>query len=193
MQSHICCICLAFLHCGFPNISSDCLPYLMQSRIGCICLVFLRCVFSNFSSNCLPQLMQSHIDCTRLTLLHWSLSFGPYLGLPVLVGLSCQTESNHNESWQSSSTFWKCSTGPKNEERDQRLSLDHSECMIKAYMIEKLCYNQGGQCWYTWISRFPTYRLPTKGAILRWGILRFTSGSCHWYHGSISDKKCAKL
>ena len=22
--------------------------------------------------------------------------------------------------------------------------------------------------------RFPTYRLPTKGAILRWGILRFT-------------------
>ena len=27
---------------------------------------------------------------------------------------------------------------------------------------------------YLDISRFPTYRLPTKGAILRWGILRFT-------------------
>ena len=52
--------------------------------------------------------------------------------------------------------------------------LDHSECMMRAYMFEKKCYNHGGQFWYTWISIFPTYRLPTKGAFLRWGILRFT-------------------
>ena len=42
----------------------------------------------------------------------------------------------------------------------------------------KECWYQGGQCWYTWMSRFPTYRLPTKGATLRWGILRFTFPVC---------------
>ena len=32
-----------------------------QSRIGCICLAFLHCAFSNVSSNCLPKKRQSRI------------------------------------------------------------------------------------------------------------------------------------
>ena len=41
------------------------------------------------------------------------------------------------ESWQKLSSFWKCSTGPKNEKWDQRLSLEYSGCVIKAYKTEK--------------------------------------------------------
>ena len=43
----------------------------MQSHIGCICLAFLQCVFSKVSSNCLPERMQSHIGCICLASLPW--------------------------------------------------------------------------------------------------------------------------
>ena len=49
MQSHIGCICLAFLHCVFSNVSSNGLYRRMHNHIGCICLSFLHCVFSNVS------------------------------------------------------------------------------------------------------------------------------------------------
>ena len=69
-QSHIGCICLAFLQSGFSNVSSKCLPMQMQNHTGFICLTYFRCVFSNVSSNGLHEKMQSHIDCICLTFLH---------------------------------------------------------------------------------------------------------------------------
>ncbi len=44
-QSHIGCICLAFLHCAFSNVSSMPLYQSMHSCIGCICLTFCHCAF----------------------------------------------------------------------------------------------------------------------------------------------------
>ena len=49
MHSCIGCICLAFLHCAFLNVSSNGLPERMQSHTGCICLSFHDCAFSNIS------------------------------------------------------------------------------------------------------------------------------------------------
>ena len=63
MQSHTSCIYLAFLHCGFSNVSSNGLPERMHNHIGCIFLAFLHCAFSNVPSKCLPHRMQSHIGC----------------------------------------------------------------------------------------------------------------------------------
>ena len=71
MQSHTDCICLAFLHCAFSNVSSDRLPEKMHSHIGCI---FLHCVFSNVFSKRLHERMQSHTDCICLTSPHCALS-----------------------------------------------------------------------------------------------------------------------
>ena len=66
MHSHTGCICLAFLHRAFSNVSSNGLPEKRQSHIGCICLAFLHCVFSNGSSNGLYEKMHSDIDCIYL-------------------------------------------------------------------------------------------------------------------------------
>ena len=40
-HSHIGCICLSFLHCGFSYVSSNRLRDMMHTHIGCICLIFL--------------------------------------------------------------------------------------------------------------------------------------------------------
>ena len=61
IYSHIGCICLIFLHCGFLNAPSNCLHERMHNRIGCICLTFLHCAFSNVFSNGLPEKRHSHI------------------------------------------------------------------------------------------------------------------------------------
>ena len=50
-HSHTSCNCLAFHHCGFPSVFSNCLPERMQSHIGCICLNFPHCALLNVSSN----------------------------------------------------------------------------------------------------------------------------------------------
>ena len=89
----IACISLAFLHCEFSNVSSNCLPERMQSPIDCICMTFLHkivfCVFSAlgservslhwlhlfyFSPLCfsnvfsgLSEMMQRHTACICLT------------------------------------------------------------------------------------------------------------------------------
>ena len=84
MQSHIGCICLAFLHCAFSCVSSNGLPARMQSHIGCICLTFLHCVFSCVSSNCLPERKQSHIGCICSTFLQWwQICFLEQLAYPI--------------------------------------------------------------------------------------------------------------
>ena len=58
MRSHTYCICVAFHHCAYLNVSLKSLPEKMHSRIGCICLTFLHCAFSSVSSNFLPLRMQ---------------------------------------------------------------------------------------------------------------------------------------
>ena len=70
MQSHIGCICLIFHHCALSNVSSKCLSVRMHSHTGCICFTFLHCAFSNVPSNLLHEKMQSHIGCICLTFLH---------------------------------------------------------------------------------------------------------------------------
>ena len=65
---------VAFLHCVFSNVSSNCLHQRMYSHIDRICLTFLRCAFSNVSSNCLPERMHSHIGCICLAFLHCAFS-----------------------------------------------------------------------------------------------------------------------
>ena len=74
MVDHIGCICSAFLHYVFSNVSSNCLPERMHNHIGCICLTFLHCVFSNVSIKNLYQSRQSHIGCICLTFLHCAFS-----------------------------------------------------------------------------------------------------------------------
>ena len=74
MHSHIGCICLAFLHCAFSNVSSNGLPEKRHIHIGRTFFTFLHCAFSNVSSNFLPERMQSHIDCICLTFLHCAFS-----------------------------------------------------------------------------------------------------------------------
>ena len=69
MHNNTVCICLAFLHCGFSNVSLNFLPEMMHNHTGCICLAFLHCAFSNVSSNCLPERMQNHTGCICLTFL----------------------------------------------------------------------------------------------------------------------------
>ena len=66
MHSLIGCIYLAFLHCLFSNVSSNCQLERMHNHIGCIYLAFLHCGFSNVSSNCLPKRMHNHIGCIYL-------------------------------------------------------------------------------------------------------------------------------
>ena len=68
MHSRIGYMCLAFLHCAFSNVLSNCLPENRHSHIGYICLAFLHCVFSNELSNYLPWRMHSRIDCICVTL-----------------------------------------------------------------------------------------------------------------------------
>merc|ERR1712020_671492 len=78
MHSRIGCICLAFLHCAFSNVSSKHLHKRMHSHTGCICLSFLHRVFSNVSSNRLRDMMHTHIGCICLIFLcHLSLSLKP--------------------------------------------------------------------------------------------------------------------
>ena len=64
---------VAFLHCEFSNVSSNCLQKRMHNHTGCICLPFLHCVFSNGSSNYLYVRMQSHIGCICLAFVHCDL------------------------------------------------------------------------------------------------------------------------
>ena len=45
---------------AFLNVTSMHLDRRMHSHIGCICLAFLHCVFSNVSSNGMPA-MKSHL------------------------------------------------------------------------------------------------------------------------------------
>ena len=68
-HSHICCICLTFLHYVFSNVLSNCIFARMQNYTGCIDMAFLQCVFSYTSSNCLHAIMQSHTGCTILAFL----------------------------------------------------------------------------------------------------------------------------
>ena len=51
---------------------------------------------------------------------------------------------------------------------------------VKIFFALLAGHIQGGQCWYTWISRFPTSRLPPWWAILRWGILRVFKLFSRW-------------
>ena len=81
-HSRIGCICLAFLHCVFSNVSSNCLGVRMQSHIGCICSTFLHCAFSNVSSNCLPKKRHNHIGYICLTFLHCAFFNVSSNGLP---------------------------------------------------------------------------------------------------------------
>ena len=74
MHIHIGYICLAFLHCVFSNVSSRHLHKTMQNHIGCICKTFPQCEFSNVSSNCLPEKRHSHTGCICLAFLHCLLS-----------------------------------------------------------------------------------------------------------------------
>ena len=67
MQSHICGICLTFLHCVFSNASSNRLPERTHSHIGCIFFTFRHCAFSNVSPRRLHKRMSSHIGCICLT------------------------------------------------------------------------------------------------------------------------------
>ena len=69
MHSHIAYIFLLF-STSFKNVPSNCLLETSQSHIGCICTAFLHCVFSNVFSNYLPDKMHSHIGYICLTFLH---------------------------------------------------------------------------------------------------------------------------
>ena len=80
-QSHIGCICLAFLHCAFSNVFSKRLHKKMQSHIGCICLNFLHFAFSNMSSN--PHSNQDH----------------NFLNFPLRVVLGPNCTSNWEKFW----------------------------------------------------------------------------------------------
>ena len=68
-------ICLAFLHCVFSSVSSNCLPERMQSHIGCICLAFPHCMFAKRE---LVQLVQ--------------------LGFCLLFGSMCWSRTKNNVS-----------------------------------------------------------------------------------------------
>ena len=57
VHTHTCCICFAFLHCVFSNVSSNPLPDRMQSHIGAL---------SGVSSNDLPERMRSLTGCICL-------------------------------------------------------------------------------------------------------------------------------
>ena len=72
---HIRCICLVFLHCALPNVSSKRLHEKRQSHIGSICWTFLHCAFSNVSSKYLHKRMHTHIGCNYLACLHCALSY----------------------------------------------------------------------------------------------------------------------
>ena len=74
MHSHIGCICLTSLHCEFSNVLSNYMLVRMHSHIGCICLIFLRRVFSNVSSNGLPERMHNHTGCICLTFHRYEIS-----------------------------------------------------------------------------------------------------------------------
>ena len=64
------CICFAFLHYAFSNVSSNYLHVRMQNRTGSICSIFLPCGFSNDFGHFLSRKRQSHTGCTYLTFLH---------------------------------------------------------------------------------------------------------------------------
>ena len=66
MHSHICCICLACLHCVFSSAPSNCPSDRRHNHIGCICLAEFHCVFLSVFSNWMPGRMHSHTDCTCL-------------------------------------------------------------------------------------------------------------------------------
>ena len=66
MRSHTGCIYKTFPQCALSNASSSGLPERIYSYTGCISLVFLHCAFSNVSSYCLPEMMQSHTACMYL-------------------------------------------------------------------------------------------------------------------------------
>ena len=74
MKSHIGCICLTFLHCGFSYVSSNGMPEQMHNHTGCICLSFPHCAFSNVPSNGLCERTHSCTDCICSILCHF-LSF----------------------------------------------------------------------------------------------------------------------
>ena len=80
MQSHIGCICLAFLHCVFSNVPSNCLPAKMHSHIGCIYLTFLRYVFSNVSSESNLSLTFGLSIPSKCKVVHGILSLFTYNG-----------------------------------------------------------------------------------------------------------------
>ena len=73
-QSHIGCICTAFLHCVFSHVFSNYLPDRMHSHIGYICLTFLHCAFSKLFSNWMAGNMQSYIGYIYLNFLHCAFS-----------------------------------------------------------------------------------------------------------------------
>ena len=69
MHIRIDCIRLAFLHCVFSNVSSNCLYRRMHNHTGCIYLTFPHYGFSNVSANCLQMRMHDHIGCICLSFL----------------------------------------------------------------------------------------------------------------------------
>ena len=76
------CIWLAFLHCVFSNVSSNCLHQRKHSHIGCICLIFYFHVFAYASSNWMNMRMHSHIGYICLIFLHCVFSYVPSKCLP---------------------------------------------------------------------------------------------------------------
>ena len=63
IHCHIGCICWAFHHSVFSNVS---LNVWIESQVGCNDLIFLHCALSNVSSNRLHVRMKSHIGCNYL-------------------------------------------------------------------------------------------------------------------------------
>ena len=62
-----------------------------------------------------------------------------------------------------SSTFWKCSTGPKNTKQNQILILDDSECMIIAYMFDKCVITRVGNVDIPGYQDSPPTDCPPRG------------------------------
>ena len=71
MHSHIGCICMTFLHCGFWNVSSKRLPEKEAKSHWLHLFNFFHCAFLNVTPNLLPQKRHSHIGYICLTFPLW--------------------------------------------------------------------------------------------------------------------------
>ena len=114
MHSRIGCICLAFLHCGFSNVSSNGLPERMQNHTGSICSIL--CHFLSFSWRfpqfvCLSRDFQEFLPFP-FSALNCAAPNGYFLILRQILGSRRYKISEEKGKWKYQKFTWYFSWSP---------------------------------------------------------------------------------